>query len=121
VARRKALRPAHRVDDGEPHRGDHAGRLIDPIAISEKSIGQGVNGQPFEGRQFCRNPRCRSKLAIPIGNPREAFCCRGCHASFYRNRCLICECAIERKTERQLICGKRRCRNALQARIGLGR
>jgi hypothetical protein len=28
---------------------------------------------------------------------------------------------MERKTERQLICGKRRCRNALQARQNLGR
>jgi len=77
--------------------------------------------QLFEERHHCRNPRCRTKLPAPVSNPRDAFCTRGCHASFYRKRCLICECEMERKTERQLICGKRRCRNALQARIGLGR
>ena len=49
-----------------------------------------------------------------------AFCCRGCHKQFYRSRCL-CEGPIERKTERQLICGKRKCRNALQSRsLSLG-
>ena len=74
-----------------------------------------------ELRHRCRNPRCRSKLPAPVTNPREAFCARGCHSSFYRRRCLICEREMERKNERQLVCGKRRCRNALQARSGLGR
>lgn len=68
-------------------------------------------------RHYCRNPRCRSKLPTPVSNPREAFCTKGCHSSFYRNRCLICEGAMVRKAEHQLICGKRRCRNALQARL----
>jgi hypothetical protein len=72
-------------------------------------------------RHMCRNPRCRSKLGAPVSNPREAFCTRGCHSGFYRKRCLICEGQMERKSERQLICGKRRCRNALQARQSLGR
>jgi hypothetical protein len=72
-------------------------------------------------RHMCRNPRCRSKLSAPVSNPREAFCARGCHTSFYRRRCLVCEGLMERKSERQLICGKRRCRNALQARQSLGR
>jgi hypothetical protein len=72
-------------------------------------------------RHCCRNPRCRSKLPSPVSNAREAFCTKGCHSSFYRKRCLICECEMQRKTERQLVCGKRRCRNALQARCGLGR
>jgi hypothetical protein len=74
-----------------------------------------------EMRHYCRNPRCRSKLPAPVSNAREAFCCRGCHGSFYRHRCLICEQPMERKTENQLICGKRKCRNALVARSGLGR
>jgi hypothetical protein len=72
-------------------------------------------------RHYCRNPRCRSKLPAPVANTREAFCTKGCHSSFYRKRCLICEQAMERRTENQLICGKRRCRNALQARQSLGR
>ncbi|MFZ2079887.1 MAG: hypothetical protein WAV38_25220 [Xanthobacteraceae bacterium] len=72
-------------------------------------------------RHYCRNPRCRSKLPAPVSNPREAFCVRGCHSGFYRTRCLVCEAKMERKTENQLICGKRRCRNALQARQSLGR
>jgi hypothetical protein len=74
-----------------------------------------------ELRHMCRNPKCRSKLPTPVSNAREAFCARGCHISFYRHRCLVCEGPIERKTERQLICGKRKCRNALQARPGFGR
>jgi hypothetical protein len=72
-------------------------------------------------RHFCRNPRCRSKLPSPVSNPREAFCTRGCHSSFYRKRCLICEQSMERKNERQLVCSKRRCRNGLQARQNLGK
>jgi hypothetical protein len=72
-------------------------------------------------RHYCRNQRCRSKLPSPVSNPRDAFCTRGCHSSFYRKRCLICECEMQRKTEHQLICGKRRCRNALQGRFSLGR
>jgi hypothetical protein len=54
-------------------------------------------------RHYCRNPKCRSRLKAPVSNPREAFCARGCHSSYYRKRCLICEGAFERKTERQLI------------------
>jgi hypothetical protein len=69
-----------------------------------------------EVRRYCRCARCRSKLPKPVSNPREAFCCRGCHKQFYRSRCLICEGPMERKTERQLICGKRKCRNGLQSR-----
>src|SRR6516225_7835340 len=44
-----------------------------------------------ELRHYCRNPRCRSKLPQPVANPREAFCARGCHSSFYLKRCLVCE------------------------------
>jgi hypothetical protein len=72
-------------------------------------------------RHYCRDPKCRSKLLSPVSNQRDAFCARGCHSSFYRKRCLVCEGPMERKTEHQLICGKRACRNALQAGSGLGR
>lgn len=75
----------------------------------------------IEVRQYCRNPKCRSKLPRPVSNEREAFCTKGCHSSFYRKRCLICEQPMERKNERQLVCGKRKCRNGLQARSTLGR
>jgi hypothetical protein len=70
-------------------------------------------------RRRCRNPKCRLKLPEPVSNEREAFCCRGCYRSFYRHRCLICEQPMERKTERQLVCGKRKCRNALATRCRL--
>jgi hypothetical protein len=36
----------------------------------------------IETRHYCRNPKCRSKLTTPVVNPREAFCCRGCHSGF---------------------------------------
>src|SRR5271169_5283505 len=72
-------------------------------------------------RHMCRNPKCRSKLPAPVSNDREAFCARGCHSAFYRHRCLICEEPMEPKTENQLVCGKRKCRGALQASETLGR
>ena len=74
-----------------------------------------------EVRHYCRSPRCRSKLKTPVENPREAFCARGCHSAFYRKRCLVCEEPMERRTEHQLICGKRLCRNALQGAQNFGR
>jgi hypothetical protein len=72
-------------------------------------------------RHRCRNPRCRMKLKAPVENPHDAFCTRGCYTSFHRKRCVVCEAPMERKTEQQLVCGKRRCRNALQARQSQGR
>jgi hypothetical protein len=74
-----------------------------------------------KARHYCRNPKCRSKLPAPVATERDAFCTRGCHRAFYRHRCLICEKPMERKTERQLTCGKRACRKALQAGESLGR
>ena len=74
-----------------------------------------------EVRHYCRNPRCRSKLPAPVSNPREAFCTRGCHNSFYRHRCLICERPIEQpKRGRRLICKKAKCRGALRSNSYLG-
>jgi hypothetical protein len=72
-------------------------------------------------RHYCRNPRCRMRLKAPVENPHDAFCTRGCYTSFHRKRCVVCEAPMARKTEQQLVCGKRRCRNALQARRSLGR
>ena len=96
MAPRKALRPTSAAAEREPHRFDHAGRHVESIATSEKSIGQAANGQPFEElRHYCRNPRCRTKLAAPVSNPRDAFCCRGCFDSFYLHRCAVCEGPIE--------------------------
>ena len=74
-----------------------------------------------EPRHYCRNPKCRSELPKPVSNDREAFCARGCHTAFYRKQCLVCEEAMERKTENQLICGKRLCRNALRGAQNFGR
>jgi hypothetical protein len=66
-------------------------------------------------RQFCRNPHCRMKLKQPEANPRSAFCSRGCHASFYRKRCMACELPMERRSENQLLCGRRKCRTEMDA------
>jgi hypothetical protein len=74
-----------------------------------------------ETRKRCRNPKCRMKLTTPVVNEREAFCSRGCHSAFYRKRCLVCGEPMEHKTERQLICGKRKCKNALAAHFDGGR
>src|SRR5215470_16591948 len=75
-----------------------------------------------EVRHYCRNPRCHSKLPAPASNPREAFCTRGCHNSFYRHRCLICERPIEQpKRGKRLICKKAKCRRALRSNSCHGR
>jgi hypothetical protein len=74
-----------------------------------------------ETRHYCRNPKCHSKLPKPVSNERDAFCARGCHSAFYRKRCLVCEEPMERKTENQKLCGKRRCRNAFKGSSGFGR
>jgi hypothetical protein len=52
-------------------------------------------------RHRCRNPRCRSKLPGPVENLHHAFCTSGCHTSFYRSRCLVCEEPMRRKHDRQ--------------------
>ena len=66
-------------------------------------------------RHYCRNPHCRTKLAEPT-DIAKAFCTPGCHSSFYRSRCIVCEQPIERKTERQRVCGKSRCHKAFRRR-----
>jgi len=58
--------------------------------------------------------RCRSKLPV-VSNPRGSVLARGCHTSFYRKRCLVCEQPMERKTAHQLVCGKRARRKVLRA------
>jgi hypothetical protein len=52
-------------------------------------------------RHRCRNPRCRMKLPVPVDNEHQAFCTPGCHSSFYRSRCLVCEDPIRRKNDWQ--------------------
>jgi hypothetical protein len=69
-------------------------------------------------RHYCRNPRCRMKLQAPVENPHRAFCTRGCYLGFFRTRCLVCEGAMQRKTETQLVCGKRKCRSTLKGGAG---
>ena len=56
------------------------------------------------GRKRCRNPRCRQKLPRPTDNDHHAFCCRGCHASFYFNRCRVCEAPLRDKRGGRLYC-----------------
>ena len=79
---------------------------------------------PIEGenlRQRCRNPQCRAKLAAPISNAREVFCCSGCRASFFRTRCRICEAPIEQPARgTRLICNKAKCKNAWRTRASFG-
>jgi hypothetical protein len=65
-------------------------------------------------RHRCRNPRCRGKLHEPTENPSEAFCCKGCFTSHYRNRCIICERPYRRVREDQNTCGRRRCKGELR-------
>jgi hypothetical protein len=52
-------------------------------------------------RHYCRNTHCRAKLAAPVDNEHHAFCTSGCHAVFYRYRCLVCEDAMRRQRDDQ--------------------
>jgi hypothetical protein len=61
-------------------------------------------------RHRCRNPKCGAKLKLPVTNSRDAFCAAGCFTAFYRRRCLVCERAIIRGTERQILCGRQKCK-----------
>jgi hypothetical protein len=73
-------------------------------------------------RHYCRNSSCRLRLPAPVDYPRDAFCTRGCHSSFYRSRCLVCETPIEQpKRGARQLCEKAACRNALRVGSGLGR
>ena len=57
-------------------------------------------------RQRCRE--CQIKLPSPTSNAHHAFCCKGCHAAFYRQRCAVCE---TERVRRQL-CHRPKCRSA---------
>jgi len=57
-------------------------------------------------RQRCRE--CQIKLPSPTSNAHHAFCCKGCHAAFYRQRCAVCE--TERVRRR--LCRRPKCRSA---------
>jgi len=60
----------------------------------------------FAERQRCRE--CQTKLPSPTSNDHHAFCCKGCHAAFYRQRCAVCE--TERVSKR--LCYRLKCRSA---------
>jgi hypothetical protein len=59
----------------------------------------------------CRNPQCCDKLKTPTENPRDAFCCASCEASYYRTHCRVCQQSITPGTARRELCGKARCIN----------
>jgi len=65
-------------------------------------------------RHYCRNPRCRSKLAAPVENERRAFCTPRCHESFYRNRCLVCEKDLPKGPANRKTCKRAACRSQYQ-------
>jgi hypothetical protein len=77
----------------------------------DKPLGTTVEGCRMNAplRHYCRNQHCRSKLAEPVDSERRAFCTRGCHATFYRHRCVVCEKSITRRTETQRLCGSGAC------------
>jgi hypothetical protein len=83
-------------------------------SVGERSdqVSRAMITQPHTSkvRHRCRNPRCGAKLKEPTDNPREAFCCKGCFTSYYRNRCIVCEHPYDRTREDQHTCGRRKCK-----------
>lgn len=65
---------------------------------------------PNELRHYCRNSNCRTKLPEPTANLRSAFCTKGCHAQFYRNRCLVCENELPPGRSDRKLCRRPKCR-----------
>jgi hypothetical protein len=61
------------------------------------------------------------KLPAPVSNPCEAFCTRGCYASFYLHRCLVCEGPLERTNDTQKVCRKSKCRSTFRRCFDGGR
>lgn len=59
-------------------------------------------------RHYCRH--CRTKLKTPTANHREAFDSKGCHGSFYRHRCIVCERDMPRLKESQRTCYRADCK-----------
>ena len=53
---------------------------------------------------------CWGKLPAPAANPREAFDSKGCHRSFYRHRCIVCERDMPRLGESQRTCYRADCK-----------
>jgi hypothetical protein len=60
-------------------------------------------------RHMCR--KCRSKLPEPVENPHHAFCKRGCHTSFYRKHCLVCEQELAPGPDHRKFCKRPRCKS----------
>ena len=75
---------------------------------------RGVVRASAKHRHRCRNPKCRSKLPEPRASIHSAFCTKGCWQQFHRKRCVVCEKEFERTAERQLVCGRRKCRAELK-------
>ena len=70
-----------------------------------------------ELRHYCRNPKCRTKLTIPVDNPHRAFCCRGCYGRFFARHCRVCEAEVPyREGAEGRICKRSKCRNAVKSR-----
>src|SRR5262249_36386247 len=67
------------------------------------AIAPATGATAHKAKHYCRNPRCRMKLPASVENEHHAFCCRGCHSSFYRSRCLVCEDQMKRKRSDQRI------------------
>jgi hypothetical protein len=65
-------------------------------------------------RHYCRNPRCKMKLAEPVDTERRAFCTPGCHASFYKSRCVVCEKDLPKGPANRRLCKSVKCRAEYQ-------
>jgi hypothetical protein len=70
-------------------------------------------------RHYCRNPRCRAKLAEPVETDRQAFCSPRCHAGFYRSHCLVCDDELPPGPANRKTCQRTRCRNEYRRRPDL--
>jgi hypothetical protein len=123
--RATALRTVARtkLNPRAPPRGNNEGNAVvlnPPNATSPAPQVDLAEGENLRHR--CRNPQCRAKLPASVANAREAFCCCGCHGSFFRVRCRVCEQPIEQPAHGgvRFTCNKAKCKRAWRAGFGFG-
>jgi hypothetical protein len=54
------------------------------------------------------------KLSRPTDNRGRAFCCAGCHASYFKNRCTVCEVTLPVGPSNRKVCRRAQCRAELR-------
>jgi hypothetical protein len=89
---------------------EHRRKGLTPCYITANSVAL----KPIPPSHRCRNPRCGARLKPPVETSRRAFCCSGCYAAFFQNRCRVCEADLPPGPANRQICWRQRCRQQVR-------